>query len=326
MDVAGKKILVIRFSSIGDIVLISPVLRVLKNSGASVHVATKESFRSILEANPQVDKVHSLQDNLNALIQELQEENFDFVADLHHNLRSSIIRFRLGKKSAAFPKLNLRKWWLVFSKNKRVMPPVHIVQRYLKTLEPLGLRDDGRGLEYFIPARQEVDLQTLPPSFRNGYVAFVIGAQHATKRMPISKILEALRYISMPVLLLGGKDDRDRGEEIISYSEHPALHNACGLYSLHQSASLVKQSFCVVSHDTGLMHIAAAFQKKIYSIWGNTLPELGMYPYKTEHLVLENNAVSCRPCSKLGYDKCPKGHFKCMMELDLKPLQTIRKG
>ena len=92
------------------------------------------------------------------------------------------------------------------------------------------------------------------------------------------------------------------------------MHNACGKYNLNQSASLVKQCQALFTHDTGLMHIAAAFKKKIYSIWGNTVPEFGMYPYKTDFEVFEVRGLDCRPCSKIGYSKCPRGHFKCMRE------------
>jgi ADP-heptose:LPS heptosyltransferase len=320
------KILVIRFSSIGDIVLTTPVLRVLKKSGATVHVATKAAFRGIMESNPNVDKVHVLGDKLNDFISELRKENFEFVADLHNNLRSNIIRFRLGKKSAAFPKLNFRKWWLVLTKQRGIMPDVHIVSRYLQTLVPLNLEDDGKGLDYFIPEKDKVGLSSLPGGFQNSYVAFAIGAQHATKRLPVHRIIEALALINAPVILLGGKEDRENGELIVQKSTRSfPVYNACGLYNLNQSASLVQQAHYVVSHDTGLMHIAAAFQKEIFSVWGNTVPELGMYPFRTRFHILENNNLSCRPCSKLGYNECPQKHFNCMEKLDLSVLKQINK-
>jgi ADP-heptose:LPS heptosyltransferase len=94
------------------------------------------------------------------------------------------------------------------------------------------------------------------------------------------------------------------------------VHNTCGDYTIHQSASIVRQSALVITNDTGLMHIAAALKKKVISIWGNTIPEFGMYPYYGAHpssgLILEVTDLPCRPCSKIGYEECPKGHFKCM--------------
>jgi ADP-heptose:LPS heptosyltransferase len=317
------KILVIRFSSIGDIVLITPVLRILKKSGATVHVATKAAFRGILESNPNVDKVHVLGKNLNDLVSELKQENFDFVADLHHNLRSTIIRIRLGKHATAFPKLNMRKWWMVFTKRRSIMPNIHIVQRYLKAIKTIGLEDDGEGLEYFIPEQDRISMNSLPPAFQNGYVAFAIGAQHTTKRLPFDKLQEALCLIQKPIILLGGKEDSAVGEKLVGALPEKPIFNACGKYNLNQSASLVQQASVVVSHDTGLMHIAAAFKKEIYSIWGNTVPELGMYPFRTQFHLIQNNEAACRPCSKIGFPECPKGHFDCMNKLDLSVLKNM---
>lgn len=325
------KILVLRFSSIGDIVLTTPVLRALAQQvpGAAVHVATKPGYRDLLEPNPYVASVHCLTGSLNDLVSELKAEQFDFVVDLHNNLRTRLIKLRLGVKSSSFDKLNWSKWLLVNMKIRR-MPNVHIVQRYLVAAAPLGVKDDGMGLDYFIPAGQEVDLQTLPPAFRTGYVAVAIGAQHATKRLPLNKLVELCRYLApRPIMLLGGPEDAPVAEDIIaamkngeiqslinSFTDSP-IENGCGRYSLHQSASLLRQAGFVVSHDTGLMHIAAAFGKLIYSVWGNTVPEFGMYPFRTEFEKLEVLGLACRPCSKIGFAKCPQGHFKCMNDQQL---------
>ena len=327
------KILVLRFSSIGDIVLTTPVVRVLAQQvlGAEVHFATKPGYRGLLETNPYVTKVHCLTDSLGELVAQLKAERFDYIIDLHNNLRTRLIKLRLGVKSSSFDKLNWQKWLLVNLKINK-MPDVHIVQRYLAAAAPLGVRDDGRGLDYFIPENQEVALSTLPEAFRRGYVAIAIGAQHATKRLPLEKLTELCQRLApRPILLLGGPEDAPMAEAIISAvnqanenspihpSTHSAIENGCGRYSLNQSASLVRQAAFVVSHDTGLMHIGAAFGKQIFSVWGNTVPEFGMYPYRTEFHSLEVKGLSCRPCSKIGFAKCPQGHFKCMREqvLDL---------
>lgn len=95
--------------------------------------------------------------------------------------------------------------------------------------------------------------------------------------------------------------------------------------TLNESAALLKQASVVITHDTGMMHIAAAFQKKIISIWGNTVPDFGMYPYlnneyRNSFKIIENNDLSCRPCSKIGFDKCPTGHFKCMNDLKMQEI------
>jgi ADP-heptose:LPS heptosyltransferase len=323
------KILVLRFSSIGDIVLTTPVLRALAQQvpGAAVHVATKPGYRGLLEPNPHVAKVHVLSGPLGELVRELKAERFDFIVDLHNNLRTRLIKLRLGVRSSSFDKLNWPKWLLVNLKINR-LPDVHIVQRYLAAAAPLGVQDDGRGLDYFIPEGQEVDVQTLPPAFRAGYVAVAIGAQHATKRLPLAKLVELCQRLApRPLVLLGGPEDAPVAEAIIAavapqnppthHATSPPIHQGCGRYSLHQSASLLRQASFVVSHDTGLMHIAAAFGKLIYSVWGNTVPEFGMYPFRTEFEQLEVLGLPCRPCSKIGYARCPQGHFRCMQEQQL---------
>lgn len=318
------KILILRFSSIGDIVLTTPVIRALKQQvpGAQVHYCTKPNFKAIVAPNPYLDKIHYLPAKLNDLVQELRTEKFDYIVDLHNNLRTRLIRAKLGVPATGFDKLNIWKWLLVNLKINR-LPQVHIVDRYLAAAARLGVNNDGLGLDYFIPAADEVALETLPGSHRPGYVAFAIGAQHATKRLPEARMIELCQKINRPIILLGGKEDAVTGETIRQFFEkqnqttekQTIIYNACGQYNLNQSASLVRQAEVVFSHDTGLMHIAAAFKKKIFSIWGNTVPEFGMYPYQTDFIVLENRNLKCRPCSKIGYAACPQGHFKCMQEI-----------
>ncbi len=329
------KVLIIRFSSIGDIVLTTPVIRTVKTQldKAEVHVATKAQYRDLFEANPYVDKMHYLGDSLPALIRDLRQEHFDYVIDLHHNLRTFRVKRALGVKAFSFNKLNIEKWLKVNLKIDH-LPPVHIVDRYMKTVEPLGVHMDTLGLDYFIPERDEVPLDWLPEDFRQEYVVYAIGAQHATKKLPLLRMIELCDRINKPVVLLGGKEDVDAGNKVAEFfsrqGESPEtreglkrmgkkaiVYNGCGKFNINQSASLVKQARYVFTHDTGLMHIAAAFKKEIFSIWGNTIPSFGMYPYRTKFTILENNRLSCRPCSKIGHDQCPKGHFKCMKELIL---------
>lgn len=310
------KILIIRFSSIGDIVLTSPVIRCIKQQLVDVelHYLTKKAFEPVLAANPFIDKLHFLKDSLSESIAELRTEKFDHVIDLHHNLRTLVIKTRLGIRSSSFNKLNWQKWLLVNLK-KNVLPPVHIVDRYLETVKFLGVKNDGKGLDYFLLNNYELT-ELLPPSHQH-YIALVIGAQHATKRLPVEKLTELCRLINRPIVLLGGNDDTQRGNEIVNGTGRH-VYNGCGKFKLDQSAFLVKMSEQVITHDTGLMHIAAAFNKPILSVWGNTVPEFGMYPYQVDQsLIFEVESLPCRPCSKIGYENCPLVHFRCMNNIDL---------
>lgn len=327
-----KKFLILRFSSIGDIVLTSPVVRAIKLQieDAEVHYCTKIQFRTLVEYSPYIDKCFYLENDLNTLIKQLQAEKYDYIIDLHNNLRTRIVKLRLGVKAYSFNKLNFEKWLLVNFKINR-LPDVHIVDRYLDTLKKFGVKKDNFGLEYFIPHKDIVEKEWFPETHRKGFVAYAIGGQHATKKLPVTRMIELCRKINQPVVLLGGKEDAAAANQIeAAFAGNPVrinargkalpgnktvIYNACGKYNLNQSASILKQSSVVFSHDTGLMHIAAAFRKTIYSIWGNTTPLFGMYPYQTRFVVLENTHLSCRPCSKIGYDRCPKGHFKCMNDI-----------
>jgi ADP-heptose:LPS heptosyltransferase len=317
---ALKKILIIRFSSIGDIVLTTPVIRCLKQqiAGAEIHYAVKKAFFSVVQANPNIDKFHLLEDDLKGFVNRLKEEKFDFIVDLHQSLRSRYIRRSLKIPSAGFPKINARKWLLTRFKID-IMPGIHVVDRYFDATSSLGVVNDGKGLEFHIPPEDEYEHASLPAGFRDGYTAFVIGAKHATKRLPDHKIISVCKKLGRPVILLGGPEDAAKAD-MIAAASGPMVLSMCGKLSLNQSASLVRQAQVVISHDTGLMHIAAAFRKRIVSIWGNTVPKLGMCPYmpgdEEKSVIIEVKGLTCRPCSKLGYDQCPKGHFRCMELID----------
>ncbi len=305
------KILIIRFSSIGDIVLTTPVIRCLKEqTNAEIHYLTKSSFLPVLQNNPYIHKIHTLSSVFEKNVAELKKEKFDYVIDLHHNLRSLRFKKALATNSFSFNKLNIEKWLMVNLKWNR-LPNTHIVDRYLDTCKSLGVINDNKGLDYFIAKEEEVNLNTLDPIFQKGYIALVIGAQHSTKRLPLHQLEKFCRKCNKPIIVLGGKEDAAHAWHLEKIAPE-RIYNACGKYSINESASLVKQAEKVVSHDTGLMHIAAAFKKEIFSVWGNTIPEFGMYPYQTNYHNFEVKNLSCRPCSKIGYINCPKKHFKCM--------------
>lgn len=311
-----KKILLIRFSSIGDIVLTTPVIRCLKQQipDVELHVLTKSSYQNLLVCNPYINKVIGLKGDLKDLLPELKAEKYDFVVDLHRNLRSRRVKFALHKPSASFPKLDFQKF--LYTKLKiGKLPDVHIVDRYFKAVENLNVKNDGQGLDFFFDENSAV----LPPEMPEKYVAVVIGGQHSTKILPAEKVIEVCRALDFPVVLVGGKEDAERGGLISKALEDNVL-NTCGRFSIAQSAMALKRAEAVLANDTGMMHIAAALRKPIVSVWGNTVPEFGMYPYlptcPQRSCIVENKSLKCRPCHKLGYKQCPKGHFSCMNTLD----------
>lgn len=309
----------------GDIVLTSPVIRCLKKTypDSEIHFLTKPGFASIVNANPHIHKVWEWDSNNKNTVSELSKLKFDFVVDLHHNLRSLKVKLALKRPSAAFKKLNIEKYLKVRFKIDR-LPKKHIVERYLDTLKKLNVFDDGLGLDFFIPSGEEFAISSLPDAFQKGYVVLVAGALKATKQMPETKLIELCAQLKQPVIILGGNAEEELGKSISSGLNSRVI-NYCGKLSLSKSASVIRQSKCVITHDTGLMHIAAAFKKPLISIWGNTIPEFGMYPYFPQNDVFEYRSevkgLTCRPCSKIGYSSCPKGHFKCMMSQNLKEIK-----
>ncbi len=310
------KFLIIRFSSIGDIVLTTPLIRCLKNQveGAIVHYVSKKTYLPVLENNPYLDKVHVLDTDIKVLINELKQENFDYIIDLHKNLRSSVLKSKLKRIAFTFNKINFEKWLIVNLKIDK-LPDKHIVDRTFETLSVFDVKNDGKGLDYFIPEKDKINLNELPEKFKNGYVGWVIGAMHKTKKIPPEKIIRIINSIDIPVILLGGPDDKEEAS-IIEKAVGDKIFNACGKYSINQSADLVSYAKLILTNDTGLMHIAAAFKKPIFSFWGNTIPEFGMYPYLADKnsKIYEIKNLTCRPCSKIGFKECPKKHFKCMID------------
>jgi ADP-heptose:LPS heptosyltransferase len=249
----------------------------------------------------------------------LKQERYDQVIDLHHNLRTKRVKLVLGRPSKSFAKLNFEKWLLVNFKVDK-LPHVHIVDRYMATVAHLGVKNDGQGLDLFIPPEREVDLSTLPAAHRNGYIALCIGAGHFTKRLPQHKLIELAGKLQGPMVVIGGPEDRAVGRAICDAVGARAF-DATGKYDLPGSASLIKQARSVIAHDSGAMHVASAFRKPLVSIWGNTVPQFGMGPYIPQHPgrahISEVNGLDCRPCSKIGFDQCPRGHFRCMEKQDL---------
>jgi ADP-heptose:LPS heptosyltransferase len=324
------KFLIVRFSSIGDIVLTTPVIRCLKKQvpDAEIHFLVKDNFRSVVEHNPYIDKLHVLAHSWELMVEELKTENYDYIIDLHHNVKTLRLKKELNVKAFSFYKLNIQKY-IYTSIKINLLPKVHIVDRYLDTVKSFGVVNDGAGLDYFIPEKEQTKRQDIPASHYAGYIACVIGAAHGTKRWPVEKWKEFCTKMDHPIILLGGKEDVANGNEIASI-DTVKVYNACGKFTLNESADLVQKARVVISNDTGLMHIAAAFKKPIVSLWGNTVPSFGMTPYYGNNFlskrgkqydIMQVTKLWCRPCSKIGYERCPLGHFKCMRKIQADEVQ-----
>jgi len=317
----SRKALVIRFSSIGDIILTTPVIRCIRKQwNAEVHVLTKKAFSAILKPNPNVSEVHEYEQ---ITTEELKALKFDHVFDLQKNHRSRRVVKSLGISSTSYDKLNIKKWLYVNTKFN-ILPHKHLVDRYFEAVKDIGIQNDGEGCDYFY------EIDNVPESTmglaKTQYNVLVLGAAHATKRISLSKAGEIVSQIDGKCIILGGKDVADMAA--LLKKEFPEIINLAGKTNLDESAHIIKHADLVFTGDTGLMHMAAALRKKIVVLWGNTTPAFGMYPYygttdQSRFVSFENKNAGCRPCSKLGFSKCPKGHFDCMEKLVI-DLDAIR--
>jgi heptosyltransferase-2 len=313
-----NKILCIRFSSIGDIILTSPIIRALKKRypNAEIHIVTKAQNAQLWAANPYVHHVHDYQGNLWSLANELRKIGFDAIVDLHKNVRSFLLSALLLKIPYQINKFTAeRKHWVKIKIN--TLPQKHIVDRYFDALVKLDIKNDPEGLDFFIPKDQEITPSDY--GIEGPYVVYAIGGQHITKVLSYPKMIELCDRLSAKIVLIGDAWDANFGERLSILFPDKVI-NLCKQTSIGQSASLMKQSEYVISHDSSMMHIAAALKKKIYVIWGSTHKGFGMYPYQTEYVSLEMANLPCRPCSTQGTNVCPLGHFDCMHKISLDPL------
>lgn len=311
-----KKILIIRLSSLGDILLSTPLIRTIKKKYPDIKIdfLLKEQYKDLLSCNPYLEKLFFYQqdkEELNSLIEKLKNENYDLIIDLQNNLRSAQIRKILKVKSVKFNKKNIDKFLLVNFKINLMKNAETIPQRYADSVD-LKLDDEG------------LDLFTLnKPSnlFEENikYIGFAPGSRHFTKMWLKEYYIELgnlLNQKGYKIALLGGKDDKNICSEISSkITDSINLSNDDDIL---QIAADMKKCLAVICNDSGLMHAACAVKIPVLTFFGSTVREFGFTPYKNKNIILENTGLSCRPCTHIGKSYCPKGHFKCMKEISPK--------
>ncbi len=315
MEFAGKKkILIIRISSLGDILLTTPVIRSLKNQFPENEISflVDENFSDAIKFNPNLSKLfyYDKETRGKEVIGKLKNENFDFVIDLQNNIRSKNVVKSLKAKSVKFVKPTLEKFLLVkFKLNlfKKIKP---IPLLYASSLgENFVL--DNRGLDFYLAE----NLKASHKGNRNK-IAFCPGSQHFTKQYPLQYFIELGNKIvadGFELVLLGGKNDREICAEISSNVDSSI--DKSNDNDLFEIAREMEECTAVVCNDSGLMHLATAVGVPTLSIFGSTVEEFGFFPYKARSKVIQNNSLSCRPCSHIGKSKCPERHFQCMISL-----------
>jgi len=302
-----RKILVIRLSSLGDIILTVPVIRALKNKypEAEIDFLLKKSYKDVYANNPNLSAVFLYEE----IDDDFFERNYDLIIDLQNNLRSKKIRNKFNGEIFYFKKPAVKKFLLVNFKINKLRPIKSIPRRYSECVPGLSL--DNLGAELFIPSDVQPKLKP-----EGKYIGFCPGSRHFTKMWLPEYFVELGKLLSdagFTVVLFGGKDDKDICADISR--QIPAAINLSDDDNLLQTAKDISLCKGVVCNDSGLMHAAAAVQTPVIAIFGSTVREFGFAPYGVKNLILENNSLSCRPCSHIGKSKCPKGHFECMKSI-----------
>jgi len=300
-------ILAIRLSALGDVLLTFPVLQGLKEKHpkAKLYILCKPEQVPLLRLLPFDVYPIVYKGSAFTMAKELRRMRFNRVVDFHNNLRTFLLQlFMLRFQWRRVKKMNGIKWRMTALKQQHLTVS-SIVERY------------ALAANIALP-KERLSLNSNPPSASAlpvKYVAWVLGAKFKTKQFPIAKIKEALAACSMPVVLLGGKEEQAISEEILH--SFPKTLSLVGKTDFSEAAWVLSNAQLVVTNDTGLMHLAAFFNRPMLIIWGNTVPGFGMGPYGCTHVEhFEVRGLSCRPCSKIGYPTCPKGHFNCMQRQD----------
>jgi lipopolysaccharide heptosyltransferase II len=318
-----KKILILRLSSIGDILLTTAFIRQVRNKypNARLTYIVKKEFQSLLSHNPHINKIIAFDSatkisGLKDLNRIVQKEKFDLVFDLHNNLRTN--RLLAGLKLAYISKIKkskIKRAVLVFLKINLYKTIKSIPERYLEVGKKFGIQDDGQGLELFLSTKKaENNLEILKKYdlIPGRYICIGPGAAHFTKMWPIENYQKLIKKISeetdYKIAILGSPQEKGLLKEIENIKNAVEL---TGELNLLESASIIKESAGLICNDSGLMHMAAALKKPVVAIFGSTVRELGFFPYRADAAIIEND-LWCRPCSHVGRSKCPLGHFKCM--------------
>lgn len=342
-----SKTVIFRLSSIGDIVLSSALLRVMRQAAgkdARIDFVVRKDFAELVRSSHHLSIVHEYDvdsgfDGLKKLAGELYDEHYDLVVDIHDSIRTKFLRTACrSKETVVIDKRKFERWLLVNMKRNAYDDDLSLADRYIETVEKYGVKNDGKGLEVFIP-----DTTLFEVSGKMGrlkldrfekVVGICPGSKHFTKRWQKEKFADvavrAAKEFQAKVHLFGGADEREDcsfvADEVSRRVSPDAVSNFAGEFSLLESAAALEFCDVVVTNDSGLTHIAAAKQRKIVAIFGSTVKEFGFFPYGTESIVVEHKGLECRPCTHIGRKSCPKEHFKCLADISVDEVfEAVRK-
>lgn len=325
-----KKILVIRFSSVGDVLLTTPLLKKIKLNypGSQIHFLTKKSYSDILKNNPLITKLIISEDNLDFaglkdLKKEIRNENYDLILDAHNNLRTFYLRLFNRSEKRVFKKYSVRKFLLVKFKINLMKNLPSISERYCRMIAG----DNPEFLpEVFTEENAVLKIDTLLNEInpdKKKIICISPSSYHYTKTYPAEYYAEVINNMGSTFLfiLTGKGKDIDNIKIILSNTKENVI-NLCDKLTLPELAEVIKRSDIFISGDTGPMHIAEALGKKLIMMAGSSVREFGFYPQNKNSILMERDGLRCRPCSHIGRSECPLVHFKCMKEIKAEELYS----
>lgn len=308
----NKKILVIRLSSFGDIVLTFPFLKQVKAifPQSTVYFLTKNSYRGLVELCPYIDRIITFNNDYSDTISLLRKLKFDYIFDLHKNIRSYLLSLSIKGKKFRYKKETFKKFLLVKFKINLFKKVVPVYRKYLETLKNMI---DNIDVSY-----PNIDYKIDKTSrFNFNYIILAPSSKHYTKTYPTEFFIEIInRKKDNKFILVGDNSQRDINICKMIEQSCENVVNLCGRTDFKDLANLILNADYVICNDSGVLHFAELLGKKVYVFFGSTVKEFGFYPQLETTVIFENNNIKCRPCSRHGKDKCPKKHFKCMREIN----------
>lgn len=331
-----NRTLIIRFSSVGDIVLSSLLVRAFRTRFPETQIdfAVKQEYADLVRFNPNITSVREFPrmgtfEDLIHLRKDVQRRNYDLVVDIHDSLRSRFLC--LGAKRVV--RINKRKLarlllvWFKLNVYEKFGGASSVAVRYLEPVHRLGVKDDGKGLELFFSSEDEIRVRQLVLNSgldpKGDFVGICPSAKHNNKMWLKERFAavaaEMSRHRKSPIVIFGSEVERERSDAIeqliVQLNPESKVLNLAGRISLTETAVMMDFCSIVITNDSGLMHMATARKRNVVAIFGPTVKEFGFFPFRTKNIVVENTGLYCRPCTHVGLPNCPEGHFKCMNEI-----------
>jgi heptosyltransferase II len=321
---ASPNVLAVRFSSIGDVLLTTPLFRAIRqrHPAARITVLTKEAYAPLLSHNPHIERVIGVASGrpLTSVAAELRAGGYTYRLDLHDSLRTRLLRTLVPGRWRTYPKHRMARTLLIYTKRNLYRDRRPVAERYFSAARDLGVVPDGKPPEFVlgVAAEREVGdwLGSVGVTQSGPLIAVAPGAAHATKRWPLEHwraLIGRLIARGLDVAIVGGADDKSIGAELSQTGDGRAV-SAAGALGLQATGALLRRSVALVSGDTGVMHMASGVGTPVVALFGPTVEAFGFFPYTSRANVVEL-ALSCRPCSSKGSPRCPLGHHRCMIDI-----------